>query len=69
MILRTCDWCGCNIDPGEICDCRKEEAAAAGTATTSWSAERHPISNIIAPPFGFVKDSPAASRVSYPARK
>lgn len=27
---RTCPYCGCNNDPGEVCDCRaetKEEAA------------------------------------------
>lgn len=23
---RTCEFCGCNLDPGEICDCRREEA-------------------------------------------
>ena len=22
---RTCQYCGCNIDPGEICDCRTNE--------------------------------------------
>lgn len=24
---RTCPDCGCSLDPGEICDCGKEEAA------------------------------------------
>lgn len=23
---RTCEFCGCNLDPGEICDCRREGA-------------------------------------------
>lgn len=24
---RTCEHCGCNLDPGEVCDCRKSETA------------------------------------------
>lgn len=27
MIFRTCEYCGAHLDPGEPCDCRKEEAA------------------------------------------
>lgn len=25
-MLRTCPDCGANLDPGEICDCRKNAA-------------------------------------------
>lgn len=25
MILRTCEYCGANLDPGESCDCREEK--------------------------------------------
>lgn len=24
MYYRECPWCGCNLDPGEICECRDE---------------------------------------------
>lgn len=35
--FRVCPFCGDHIDSGEICDCqkKKEEAAPAGTGTTS----------------------------------
>lgn len=26
---RTCSECGCNLDPGEICDCKKESSPPA----------------------------------------
>lgn len=26
---RVCPYCGCNIDPGEICDCRTEQKKEA----------------------------------------
>lgn len=35
MRFRICPDCNANLDPGEICDCRKEEAAPAGTGTAS----------------------------------
>ncbi len=25
-MYRRCPWCGANLDPGEICDCRKNAA-------------------------------------------
>lgn len=25
MYYRECPWCGCNLDPGELCECRDEE--------------------------------------------
>lgn len=30
----TCPYCGAHMDPGEVCDCRKENAAV-GTRNTS----------------------------------
>lgn len=29
MYYRVCDACGANLDPGEVCDCTKEETAPA----------------------------------------
>ena len=29
---KVCPWCGCHLDPGEICDCK--EKAAVGAANT-----------------------------------
>jgi len=29
---RTCPYCGANLDPGERCDCRDNEKAAADAA-------------------------------------
>jgi hypothetical protein len=26
MYFSTCEYCGCNLDPGERCDCQKERA-------------------------------------------
>ncbi len=26
MFYRTCPYCGCNLDPGEVCDCKQSEA-------------------------------------------
>lgn len=25
MIFKTCEYCGAHLDPGEDCDCRREE--------------------------------------------
>lgn len=25
MFFRECPYCGCNLDPGERCDCRDQE--------------------------------------------
>lgn len=25
MYFKICEYCGCNLDPGEKCDCQKEE--------------------------------------------
>jgi hypothetical protein len=32
---KTCPDCGARLDPQESCDCKKSEAAPAGTETTS----------------------------------
>lgn len=32
---RTCDNCGANLDPGEICRCKKKEAAQLAPGTAS----------------------------------
>lgn len=29
MIYRICPSCGCNLDPGEICDCQRTKKEAA----------------------------------------
>lgn len=34
MSYRICPSCGAHLDPGELCDCKKECASAAGTAKT-----------------------------------
>ncbi|MBE6984882.1 MAG: hypothetical protein E7434_04590 [Ruminococcaceae bacterium] len=28
---RVCPYCGCHLDPGEVCDCQKERAAPDAT--------------------------------------
>lgn len=33
--MRTCEFCGARLDPNEICDCKKNEDASAGTETPS----------------------------------
>lgn len=43
MMYHTCPYCGANLDPGERCDCQKEESApAAGTAKSANSQEPKP---------------------------
>ncbi len=39
---RTCPFCGSNLDPGEICNCRqgKEKAAASAANTDDGKAEK-----------------------------
>lgn len=39
---RVCPACGCNLDPGEICDCKKQEQTAADqrAAARLYSRER-----------------------------
>lgn len=32
-LFKKCPYCGCNLDPGETCDCKKE-AVPAPTGTT-----------------------------------
>lgn len=32
-MYRTCPDCGANLDPGEVCDCRKEKAVTGGNDT------------------------------------
>lgn len=34
----VCPYCGCNLDPGELCDCEKEEAAASAANTDNGKA-------------------------------
>ena len=38
----TCPNCGCNLDPGEICDCIKETAANDATIDSGkeWISKR-----------------------------
>lgn len=40
---RECPYCSCNLDPGEICDCRKKEVAPGSTGTTSLKMDVKPI--------------------------
>lgn len=35
MMYEECPYCGDHNDPGEKCDCQKEEAPTAGTVRTS----------------------------------
>ena len=35
---RECPYCGCNLDPGEVCDCDKKEAAASAANTDNGKA-------------------------------
>ena len=39
---RTCPYCGCNLDPGERCDCRTEEKEAAPLPRETASGDRTP---------------------------
>jgi len=34
---RTCPYCGVNLDPGEVCDCREKEKALASAANADES--------------------------------
>ncbi len=54
---RVCPNCGCNIDPGEICDCRTEKEEAAPLVRETTSGERTPIA-IIAASFAEIKAVP-----------
>lgn len=38
-MFRVCKCCGAALDPGEICDCTKEEAAS-GDANTESGTEK-----------------------------
>ena len=41
-MFRKCPDCGANLDPGEVCDCRKkEEAASDGANIESGADEIH----------------------------
>lgn len=41
---RPCPECGLNLDPGEICECRKEKTATdAGTSAAASLAKPNPI--------------------------
>lgn len=39
LYYRTCPYCGANLDPGEGCDCQKEEAAPDATNIESGKVE------------------------------
>lgn len=41
--FRECPYCGVNLDPGEICDCRQKEVAPGTTGTTSKTMDVKPI--------------------------
>lgn len=45
--FRTCPCCGAHLDPGEVCDC-KRNAALSVTSTQSGKAEQ--IVHLIPPP-------------------
>lgn len=55
MMYRECPYCGLNLDPGEICDCRREKenecAAPATMLHTRQEKERH---HSIALPLSFI---------------
>lgn len=36
---KVCPYCGSNLDPGEVCDCKKEAAASAAN-TDNGKVER-----------------------------
>lgn len=36
---KVCPCCGCSLDPGEVCDCGKEETAASAANTDGGKAE------------------------------
>lgn len=35
---KICPYCGCHLDPGEVCDCDKKEAAASAANTDNGKA-------------------------------
>ena len=48
---KVCPYCGCHLDPGEVCDCDKKEAVVSATNADNGKAgfgnEAHfPASNI-----------------------
>lgn len=56
-MYRTCPDCGAALDPGEICDCKKNEDAPAATGTPSCGNDWHRDSTcILADPFLDVKN-------------
>lgn len=54
MKYKVCEFCGANLDLGEVCDCRKNEAASAGTDTTS---KNNDAGIIVADNSDYVKDA------------
>lgn len=36
---KVCPYCGCHLDPGEVCDCEKKEAAASAANTDNGRVE------------------------------
>lgn len=37
---RECPFCGCNLDPGEICDCRERAQYIRQEATQQYAREQ-----------------------------
>lgn len=49
--FNTCRLCGANLDPGEICDCKKK-AAHGGTNTENGGSAKRPTNHkVIVSPY------------------
>lgn len=48
--FRTCDICGSNLDPGEICDCKKKTAPGGTNTGNGRSAQRPTNHKVIVSP-------------------
>ena len=44
MYFRTCPRCGANLDPGEICECRRQHEKEAASVTPE-TAQENGITN------------------------
>ena len=53
-MYRKCECCGANLDAGEICDCRKENAAPDGSDPEA--AQVNITSNNITTQINFVNE-------------
>lgn len=39
--FKTCPYCGANLDPGEVCDCRDKAKTPAGAANAGEGRVEH----------------------------